>query len=162
MAILSRQRLRAATAAGVLAAALAGGAIAYADGQLDATFNGGAPRVGTNAQGLAWSTQSVRVPAVVQADGRIVVAGQRAGAATLARFNADGTLDTTYGTGGFVTARFAGTPTSQPGASAATALALDPSGDVLATGFGASQSMFVARFSPSGAMTASVVCFART
>jgi len=160
VAILSRQRLRAATAAGVLAAALAGGAIAYADGQLDATFNGGAPRIGTNAQGLAWSTQSVRVPAVVQADGRIVVAGQRAGAATLARFNADGTLDTTYGTGGFVTARFAGTPTSQPGASAATALALDPSGDVLATGFGASQSMFVARFSPSGAMTASVVCFA--
>jgi uncharacterized delta-60 repeat protein len=160
VAILSRQRLRAATAAGVLTAALAGGAIAYADGQLDATFNGGAPRVGTNAQGLAWSTQSVRVPAVVQADGRIVVAGQRAGAATLARFNADGTLDTTYGTGGFVTARFAGTPTSQPGASAATALALDPSGDVLATGFGASQSMFVARFSPTGAMTASVVCFA--
>jgi uncharacterized delta-60 repeat protein len=160
VAILSRQRLRAATAAGVLAAALAGGAIAYADGQLDATFNGGAPRIGTNAQGLAWSTQSVRVPAVVQADGRIVVAGQRAGAATLARFNTDGTLDTSYGTGGFVTARFAGTPTSQPGASAATALALDPSGDLLATGFGASQSMFVARFSPTGAMTASVVCFA--
>ena len=123
-------------------------------------FNGGAPRVGTNAQGLAWSTQSLRVPAVVQADGRIVVAGQRAGAATLARFNANGTLDTTYGTGGFVSARFAGTPTSQPGTSAATALALDPSGDVLATGFGASQSMFVARFSPTGAMTASVVCFA--
>ena len=97
---------------------MAGGAIAYADGQLDATFNGGAPRVGTNEQGLAWSTQSVRVPAVVQADGRIVVAGQRAGAATLARFNADGTLDSTYGTGGFVTARFAGTPTTQPGASA--------------------------------------------
>ena len=92
---------------------------------------------------------SLRVPAVVQADGRIVVAGQRAGAATLARFNANGTLDTTYGTGGFVSARFAGTPTSQPGASAATALALDPSGDVLATGFGASQSMFVARFSPA-------------
>jgi uncharacterized delta-60 repeat protein len=160
VAILTRQRLRAATAAGVLAAALAGGAIAYADGQLDATFNGGVPRIGTNAQGLAWSTQSVRVPAVVQADGRIVVAGQRAGAATLARFNSDGTLDTSYGTGGFVTARFAGTPTSQPGPSAATALALDPSGDVLATGFGASQSMFVARFSPTGAMTASVVCFA--
>src|SRR5882757_8169724 len=88
VAYLTRQRLRAATAAGVLVAALAGGAIAYADGQLDATFNGGAPRVGTNAQGLAWSTQSLRVPAVVQADGRIVVAGQRAGAATLARFNA--------------------------------------------------------------------------
>ena len=160
MAYLTRTRLRAATAAGVLAAVLAGGAIAYADGQLDPAFNGGAPRVGTNAQGLAWSTQSQRIPAVVQVDGRIVVAGQRAGAATLARFNADGTLDTTYGSGGFVSARFAGTPTSQAGNSAATALALDPSGDVLATGFGASQSMFVARFSPTGAMTASVVCFA--
>ena len=160
MAILTRGRLRAATAAGVLAAALAGGAIAYADGTLDPGFNGGAPRVGTNAQGLAWSTQSLRVPAVVQADGRIVVAGQRGGAMTLARFNSDGTLDTSYGSGGFVTARFAGTPTSQPGASAATALVLDPSGDVLATGFGASQSIAVARFSPSGVMTASVVCFA--
>jgi uncharacterized delta-60 repeat protein len=160
MAILTRKRLRAGIAAGALAATLAGGAIAYADGQLDPGFNGGAPRVGTSAQGLAWSTQSLRVPAVVQADGRVVVAGQRDGAMTLARFNANGTLDTTYGTGGFVQARFAGTPTSQPGPSAATALALDPSGDVLATGFGASQSMVVARFSPAGVMTASVVCFA--
>ena len=160
MAILTSRRLRAATAAGVLAATLAGAAMAYADGQLDPGFNGGAPRVGTSAQGLAWSTQSVRVPAVVQTDGRVVVAGQRDGAMTLARFNADGTLDTTYGTGGFVQAKFAGTPTSQPGTSAATALALDASGDVLATGFGASQSIVVARFSPAGALTASVVCFA--
>jgi uncharacterized delta-60 repeat protein len=160
MTILPGRRLRAAAVAGVLAAALAVASVALADGQLDATFNGGAPRVGTNAEGLAWSTQSVRIPAVVQADGRIVVAGQRAGAATLARFNTDGTLDTSYGSSGFVTARFAGTPTSQPGTSAATALTLDPSGDVLATGFGASQSMFVARFSSAGAMTASVVCFA--
>jgi uncharacterized delta-60 repeat protein len=160
VAILTRERLRAATAAGVLLAALAGAAIAYADGALDPGFNGGAPRVGTNAQGLAWSTQSLRIPAVVQADGRIVVAGQSGSAMTLARFNANGTLDTTYGTGGFATARFAGTPAGSPGASAATALALDPSGDVLAAGFGGSQSMVVARFSPAGLMTASVVCFA--
>src|SRR4051812_43393880 len=104
VAILTSRRLRAATAAGVLAAALAGSAIAYADGTLDPGFNGGAPRIGTNAQGLAWSTQSLRVPAVVQADGRIVVAGQRNSAMTLARFNADGTLDTTYGSNGFATA----------------------------------------------------------
>ncbi len=140
--------------------ALAGAAIALADGTLDPGFNGGAPRIGTNAQGLAWSTQSLRIPAVVQADGRIVVGGQSGGAMTLARFNADGTLDTTYGVNGFVSARFAGTPTSPPGASAATALALDPAGNVLATGFGASQSMVVARFSPAGTMLASVVCFA--
>jgi uncharacterized delta-60 repeat protein len=155
-----RRRLRAATVVGVLAAALASAAVAYADGQLDPGFNGGAPRVGTNAQGLAWSTQSVRIPAVVQADGRIVVGGARGGAMVLARFNTDGTLDTTYGAGGFVTARFAGTPTTTPGASAATALALDSGGNVLATGFGGAQSMFVARFSPAGVMTASVVCFA--
>jgi uncharacterized delta-60 repeat protein len=160
VAIFTRQRLRAATAAGVLAAALAGGAIAYADGTLDPGFNGGAVRVGTNAQGLAWSTGSVRIPAVVQADGRVVVGGASGGAMTLARFNADGTLDTTYGTNGFVSARFAGTPTTSPGASGATALTLDAAGNVLATGFGGSQSMFVARFSPTGAMTASVVCFA--
>jgi uncharacterized delta-60 repeat protein len=160
VAILTRQRLRAAIAVGALAGTLAGSAIAYADGTLDPGFNGGAVRIGTNAQGLAWSTASVRVPAVVQADGRIVVGGARGGAMTLARFNSDGTLDTTYGAGGFVTARFAGTPTTSPGASGATALALDPAGNVLATGFGGSQSMFVARFSTTGAMTASVVCFA--
>ena len=160
MAIFSRQRLRAATAAGVLAATLAGSALAHADGTLDPAFNGGAVRVGTNAQGLAWATGSVRIPAVTQADGRIVVGGASAGSMILARFNVDGTLDTTYGTNGFVRARFAGTPTTSPGASAATALALDAAGNVLATGFGGAQSMFVARFSPTGAMTSSVVCFA--
>jgi uncharacterized delta-60 repeat protein len=158
--ILTPRRLRAATAVVVLAAALTGGAVAYADGQLDPGFNGGAPRIGTNAEGLAWSTQSVRIPAVVQADGRIVVGGARGGSMVLARFNGDGSLDTTYGTGGFVTARFAGTPTTTPGTSGATALALDPAGNVLATGFGGAQSMFVARFSQAGAMTSSVVCFA--
>jgi uncharacterized delta-60 repeat protein len=160
VAIFTRQRLRAATAAGVLAGALAGAAIASADGTLDPAFNGGAVRIGTNAQGLAWSTGTVRVPAVVQADGRIVVGGASGGAMILARFNANGTLDTTYGTNGFVSARFAGTPTTSPGASGATALALDAAGNVLATGFGGSQSMFVARFSPTGAMVGSVVCFA--
>ena len=160
MAIFTSRRLRAATAAGALAATLVFSAAASADGTLDPAFNGGAVRVGTNAEGLAWSTQSVRVPVVTQADGRIVVAGQRAGFMVLARFNTDGTLDTTYGTAGFVTAKFAGTPTTSPGTSAATALALDASGNVLATGFGGSQSMFVARFSQSGAMIASVVCFA--
>ena len=64
-------------------------------------------------------------PAVVQADGRIVVAGQRAGAVTLARFNANGTLDTTYGTGGFVRHASPARRRASPGASAATALALD-------------------------------------
>ena len=78
----------------------------------------------------------------------------------LARFNANGTLDTTYGTNGFVSRALRGTPTTSPGASGATALALDAAGNVLATGFGGSQSMFVARFSPTGAMTSSVVCFA--
>ena len=160
MANLTRGRLRAAATTGILAAALMAPGMAHADGTLDPAFNGGVVRVGTNAQGLAWSTQSVRVPAVVQADGRIVVGGARANQMVLARFNANGTLDTTYGSGGFVTARFAGTPTTSPGASAATALALDAAGNVLATGFGGSQSMFVARFSPTGAMTASVVCFA--
>ena len=160
VALITKRRLRAATGAIVLTAALAGGAIAAADGALDPGFNGGAPRIGTAAAGLAWSTQSLRIPAVVQADGRIVVGGQSGGAMTLARFNADGTLDTTYGTGGFVTARFAGTPASSPGTSAATALALDPAGNVLAAGFGASQSMVVARFSPTGSLLASVVCFA--
>ena len=42
-------------------------------------------------------------PPSTQADGRVVVGGARAGAMVLARFNVNGTLDTTYGTNGFVT-----------------------------------------------------------
>ena len=148
MATLTCKRLRAATAVGVLAATLAGSAIAYADGTLDPGFNGGAVRVGNERAGPRVVDRERAHPAVVQADGRIVVGGASGGAMILARFNADGTLDTTYGTGGFVSARFAGTPTTSPGASGATALALDAAGNVLATGFGGSQSMFVARFSP--------------
>ena len=62
----------------------------------------------------------------------------------------DGTLDTTYGTERLRLRALRGDADQSPGASGATALALDAAGNVLATGFGGSQSMFVARFSPAG------------
>ena len=97
----------------------------------------------------------------MQADGRIVVGGARGGAmiARALQRRRHARHDLRHG-------RLRDREASparrrpRPARPAATALALDAAGNVLATGFGGSQSMFVARFSPTGAMTGSVVCFA--
>ena len=90
-------------------------AAALADGQLDPTFNGTGYHVGTVAEGTVFNNSDTRIPMVVQANGRVVIGGSRGGFMTLARYNADGALDTTFGTGGFATAQFAGTPDERPG-----------------------------------------------
>lgn len=74
------------------------------DGTLDATFGSG----GKLATAVAAGTGSDDAQAVaVQADGKIIVAGSSDSGATdldfaLVRYNADGTLDTTFGNGGKV------------------------------------------------------------
>jgi uncharacterized delta-60 repeat protein len=73
-----------------------------ADGSLDATFGIGG-RVITGSVGLVVTT------AAIQADGKILVAGQHGGDFGLVRYNPDGTLDATFGAGGLVTTDFAGT-----------------------------------------------------
>ena len=69
---------------------------------------------------------------VVQADGKIVVAGgaktSRSEDFALARYNANGTLDATFGTGGKVTTDFAGND------DAAFAIALQQDGKIVAAG----------------------------
>ncbi len=71
------------------------------DGSLDTTFNG----TGYNIVNMA-GPQDVGYRVVVQSDGKYIVAGQADSASTddfaLVRFNANGTLDTTFGTGGKV------------------------------------------------------------
>ena len=47
---------------------------------------------------------------VMQADGKIVIGGSRGGSMTLVRYNVDGSIDTTFGAGGFATRQFGGTP----------------------------------------------------
>jgi uncharacterized delta-60 repeat protein len=79
------------------------------DGTLDATF-------GSNGQvitGFSRASNDAGETMVLQADGKIVVAGETNPAKTsyedlaLVRYNANGTLDTSFGSGGKVTTRFA-------------------------------------------------------
>ena len=141
-------------------AALAVPAAALADGQLDTSFNGTGFHVGTAAEGLIFTNTENRIPMVVQGDGKIVAGGSRGGALTLVRYNVNGTVDTSFGTNGFATRQFAGTPGGGPGTSGAVAMTQDASGNILVAGFGGSQSMVVARFSAAGAYSADVVCYA--
>ncbi|MGI8956533.1 MAG: delta-60 repeat domain-containing protein [Chthoniobacterales bacterium] len=100
-----------------------------ADGTVDGTFgvNG---RVTTDFPGLAAVISSV----VIQPDGKILVAGGAFPAFTflgdfeLARYNPNGSLDTTFGSGGIVTTSFPGQ------GSYAFALALQTDGKIIAAG----------------------------
>jgi len=105
------------------------------DGAPDAGFgSNGVVRtplgLGSNAQALA-----------LQPDGKIVVGGESAGL-TLVRYEADGTLDQTFGSGGIVTS-------TAGGSSRAESLALEPEGQIVAVG-GAGMRLAAMRFLPDG------------
>jgi len=70
-----------------------------ADGSPDASFGtGGIVRtpISVLANDTAWAV-------LVQSDGRLVAAGESAGNVALARYESDGSLDATFGSGGLVT-----------------------------------------------------------
>jgi len=98
------------------------------DGTLDKTFGVGG-KVQTDFPGLAAVASSV----VIQPDGKIVVAGGAfllftfAGDFKLARYNPDGSLDTSFGDGGIVTTTF-------PEGSYAFDVALQADGKIVAAG----------------------------
>jgi uncharacterized delta-60 repeat protein len=98
------------------------------DGTLDKTFGAGG-KVQTDFPGLAAVASSV----VVQPDGKIVVAGGAfllftfAGDFKVARYNADGSLDTSFGDRGIVTTTF-------PEGSYAFDVALQADGKIIAAG----------------------------
>jgi uncharacterized delta-60 repeat protein len=97
-----------------------------ADGTLDPTF-------GTAGKSmLRWDYESIGNAIRQQADGKLVVAGSvRSNATSLmlvVRFNADGTLDTSFGTNGTFTV------SPPPGYSDATALAIAPDGRIVVAG----------------------------
>jgi uncharacterized delta-60 repeat protein len=101
-----------------------------ANGTLDPSF-GNAGKVTTTFG----STSDVAQAVALEPGGKIVVAGasgfpqQRDEAFALARYDADGALDQSFGTGGKVTTRF-----SSPGDDSAHALLLQPDGKVVAVG----------------------------
>jgi uncharacterized delta-60 repeat protein len=98
------------------------------DGTLDTTF-GARGRVRTDFPGLAAVPSAV----VIQPDGKIVVAGGAfplftfAGDFKVARYNPNGSLDTSFGSGGIVTTFF-------PQGSYAFAVALQSDGKIIAAG----------------------------
>jgi uncharacterized delta-60 repeat protein len=92
------------------------------DGTLDTTFGTGG-KVTTDFGG-----DDAIYAVAIQSDHKIVVAGVATNFA-LARYNSDGTLDTTFGTGGKVTTVFSSGP------SEAHALAIYSTGKILVAGF---------------------------
>src|SRR5262245_24661714 len=101
-----------------------------ADGTLDATFGTGG-KVITNF-GPGFTTDAAQDLAI-QSDGKIVVVGSSTNSVgtdfAVARYNADGTLDASFGTGGLVTTNFGGTSLD-----AAQGVAIQADGKIVVTG----------------------------
>jgi uncharacterized delta-60 repeat protein len=91
------------------------------DGSLDTTFGSGGKVVRTDFSGLF-------VALVLQPDGKIVVAAGKTGDFVLVRYDGDGSLDTTFGSGGTLTTDFSGRDDE------AYALAIQSDGKIVAAG----------------------------
>ncbi|MCC7307089.1 MAG: VCBS repeat-containing protein, partial [Acidobacteria bacterium] len=107
------------------------------DGSLDQSFGAG----GKVVTDLGGSTEQARSVAI-QPDGKIIVGGSSNGFG-IARYNPDGSLDPTFGVGGFIRGSLF----------SANKMALQPDGRIVTTGAGSSgtSSVFVtARFNTDG------------
>ena len=123
-----RRRLRTlATTLAISLGSLALPAAALADGAIDPSFNTTGYHFGADGGGIDLDpvvdrVPTVRVPVVVQSDGKVVIGGREHTAAgedfmTLVRYNVDGTLDASFGTAGYVRQQFPvtpGTPANPP------------------------------------------------
>src|SRR5438034_25654 len=117
------------------------------DGSLDPTFGDGGKQLLGGCAGTVGAGMSANAVAIDPA-GRIVLAGScSVSTFALARYNSDGSLDPTFGSGGFVTTQFAG----GSGAGDAFSIAIDPSGRIVAAGF-AFPPFALARYTPAGAL----------
>jgi uncharacterized delta-60 repeat protein len=119
-----------------------------ADVLLDSSFGTGG-KVFTN---FASSTDVIHAIAL-QSDGKIVAAGYARNATddfAVARYNANGTLDTTFGTGGKVTTAFGS------GADQAYGIAIQPDGKIVVTGQArmTTDDFAVARYDTNGTLDA--------
>jgi uncharacterized delta-60 repeat protein len=121
------------------------------DGSLDASFG-----TGGKVQTDFATTSDNALGVAIQADGKIVVVGATSSSGNNAdfgvvRYNADGTLDTTFGIGGKVTTDFGATFFEQ-----ATSVALQRDGKIVVAGFTFSfatgQDFALARYDANGAL----------
>ena len=143
-------RPRRPVAAGLVAALVALGLVlasplpsgAAEAGSLDPAFGGN----GTVVTDVGADTQDTGVDVAVQPDGKIVVAGTSGDDVLVLRYNADGTLDTSFSGDGKLTQDISG-------ADAGNAVALQPDGKILVAGSsGADTAFAVLRFTPAGAL----------
>jgi uncharacterized delta-60 repeat protein len=124
-----------------------------ANGTLDTTFGGGKHPSGIVQTSIAGSTASNGDAVAIQPDGKIVVAGhslQSAGTEfAVARYNANGTLDTTFGNGGIAL--------TYPGIqNEGVSLALQSNGDIVLAGLDAgANGMAAVRYTPTGQLDTS-------
>jgi uncharacterized delta-60 repeat protein len=109
-----------------------------ADGSLDTTFNG--TGIVTTDFGGDDRIYSIKI----QSDGKIVVAGTSGGNFALARYNTDGSLDTTFDTDGKLTTDFGGSDV-------AYALAIQSDGKIVAAGTNGSD-FALARYNTDGSL----------
>ena len=96
-------------------------------GKLDTTF--GTAGLFTDSSGIFDETGTTGDVVALQGDGKIIAAGQFGFAAGLVRLNANGTLDSSFGTGGMVTINFPGT---NNGPSQVIGVAVQSDGKILA------------------------------
>ncbi len=126
-----------------------------ADGDIDTTFGTGG-RVTTDFGPYDDEANAV----AIQADGKIVAAGTTGGTDrdfALARYNTDGTLDTTFGTGGKVTTDFTdirGTITTwgRSDSDNANAVAIQSDGKIVAAGTAGVTDFALARYNTDGTL----------
>ncbi len=123
------------------------------DGSLDTSF-GTAGLVTTDFGGLFFETARA---ITLQPDGKVVAAGGVTGDFGLARYNPDGTLDTTFGVGGKVVTDFGFRPIQE-----GHAILLQPDGKLVAAGFvntgpppGTGADFALARYNPDGSLDTS-------
>ena len=122
-----------------------------ADGDLDPTFGIGGRARYEDSSGHSLGARA----SAIQSDGRIIVAGSIGVAPdgsdfVLARFKADGLLDTAFGIGGKVTTNF-----GQRDWAWAGAIAIQPDGKILAAGSAGAPSnhhFALARYNPDGSL----------
>jgi uncharacterized delta-60 repeat protein len=119
------------------------------DGTLDTTF--GSDGIVTTDFGAYDVGRSI----AVQPNGKVIVAGETAGGMegdfAVARYNQDGTLDTTFGSGGKVTTDFGGYESAH-------SVAIRPSGRIVAAGWTSSSGFgdfAIARYNADGSLDGS-------
>jgi uncharacterized delta-60 repeat protein len=111
-----------------------------ADGSVDTSFGSSGLVTTSFAVGDAWGNALA-----IQANGQIVAGGSAGGRFALARYTTDGSLDSSFGSGGRLTTWFAG------GGAWVNAVAIQPDGKIVAAG-GDGRKFALARYDTNGAL----------